>query len=209
MLAVVFCLNFMLKQLHPMIGRALDALFLLSTGMLHRQVIEQENLRRIANGLSPLENVDKGLINHVLGAFNKSTKQSFGLPTGHGGSRRKATQLKSSAELKELVRVIDDLRKLWKYVTNFFENNNYEGGCVEMIKVSSEFKRLSKKYSVTDASLRKVYKRKSSRKPELEPLSLAIEHARHELNIELKPNTIKAQYLQAKKEVPVVSKKVH
>lgn len=174
MLAVIFCLNFMLRQLHPMMRRSLEALFLLSTGMLHRQVIEQENLRRMANGLSALENIDKGLINHVLDAFNKSTKQSFGLPTGHSGSRRKAAQLKSPDELKELVRVIDDLHKLWEHVTGFFETNDYDAGSVEMVKASSKFKPLSKDYLVPDNLLKKVFKRKNSRKPELEPLSLAI-----------------------------------
>ncbi|HWS99832.1 MAG TPA: hypothetical protein VN256_06110 [Pyrinomonadaceae bacterium] len=206
---VIFCLNLMLKQLYPMMSRGLDLLFHLSVGMLHRQVIEQEKLRRIANGISPLEDVDEGFIKHTLDAFEKSTKKSFGLPTGHGGSRRKATQLKSPAELKELVLVIDQLRELWEYVTKFFEKNDYEAECIEMIKASSKFQRLSNTYPVTDAQLRKVYKRKSSRKPELEPLSLAIEHARQALNIKLKPNTVKARYLQAKKQVPIVSKKIH
>jgi hypothetical protein len=208
-LAVIFCLNLMLKQLQPMMTRGLDLLFLLSVGILRQQLIEEEKLRRIANGTSPLENVDEGFIKHLLDAFDKSTKKSFGLPTGHGGSRRKATQLKSPAELKELVRVIDDLHDLWKHAAEFFEKNEYEAGCVEMIKVSSEFKRLSKKYLVPDALLKKVFNRKSSRKPELEPLSLAIEHARQILNIKLKPNTVKARYLQARKQATVVSKKVH
>jgi hypothetical protein len=207
--AVIFCLNLMLKQLYPMMSRGLDLLFHLSVGILHRQVIEEEKLRRIANGESPLENVDDGFIKHLLDVFEKSTKKSFGLPTGHGGSRRKATQLKSPAELENLVLVIDQLRELWEYVTKFFENNDYEAECVEMIKASSKFQRLSKSYPVMDAQLKKVYKRKSSRKPELEPLSLAIEHARQALNIKLKPNTVKARYLQAKKQAPIVSKKVH
>lgn len=208
-LAVIFCLNLMLKQIHPMMSRGLDLLFHLSVGMLHRQVIEEEKLRRIANGISPLENVDEGLIKHILDAFDKSTKKSFGLPTGHGGSRRKATQLKSPAELKELVRIVDDLHELWEYTTEFFERNDYEAGCVEMIKASSGFKRLSKQYSVPDDLLKNVFKRKSSRKPELEPLNLAIEHVRQIFNIKLKPNTVKARYLQARKQATVVSKKIH
>lgn len=208
-LAVIFCLNLMLKQLQPMMRRGLELLFMLSIGVLHRQVIEEEKLRRIANGISPLENVDEGLIKHLLDAFEKSTKKSFGLPTGHGGSRRKATQLKSPAELKELVRIVDDLHELWEYMTEFFERNDYEAGCVEMIKASSGFKRLSKQYSVPDDLLKKVFKRKSSRKPELEPLNLAIEHVRQILNIKLKPNTVKARYLQARKQSTVSSKKVH
>jgi hypothetical protein len=207
--AIIFCLNLMLKQLHPMMTRGLELLFMLSVGMLQRQVIEEEKLRRIANGLSPLENVDEGLIKRILDAFEKSTKKSFGLPTGHGGSRRKATQLKSPAELKELVRIVDDLHELWKYTTEFFERNDYEAGCVEMIKASSGFKRLSKQYSVPGDLLKKVFKRKSSRKPELEPLNLAIEHVRLVLNIKLKPNTVKARYLQARKQATVVSQKIH
>lgn len=207
--AVIFCLNLMLKQLYPMMSRGLDLLFHLSVGILHRQVMEEEKLRRIANGESPLENVDEGFIKHLLDAFEKSTKKSFGLPTGHGGSRRKATQLKSPAELKELVRIVDDLHELWKYTTEFFERNDYEAGCVEMIKASSGFKRLSKQYSVPGDLLKKVFKRKSSRKPELEPLNLAIEHVRLALNIKLKPNTVKARYLQARKQAAVVSQKIH
>jgi hypothetical protein len=207
--AVIFCLNLMLKQLHPMMTRGLELLFMLSVGMLERQVIEGEKLRRIANGLSPLENVDEGLIKHILDAFEKSTKKSFGLPTGHGGSRRKATQLKIPAELKELVRIVDNLHELWKYTTEFFERNDYESGCVEMIKASSGFKRLSKQYLVPGDLLKKVFKRKSSRKPELEPLNLAIEHVRLVLNIKLKPNTVKARYLQARKQATVVSQKIH
>jgi hypothetical protein len=208
-LATIFCLNLMLRQLQPMMSRGLDLLFLLSVGMLRRQVIDEERLRRIVNGMSPLENVDEGFIKHILDAFEKSTKKSFGLPTGHGGSRRKATQLKSPAELKELMQIIDDLHELWEYTTEFFERNDYEAGCVEMIKASSEFKRLAKQYAVPNALLKKVFKRKSSRKPELEPLSFAIEHARQILNIKLKPNTIKVRYIQARKQATVVSKKVH
>jgi hypothetical protein len=208
-LAVTFCLNLMLKQLRPMMNRGLDLLFMLSVGVLHRQVIEQEKLRRMATGISPLENVDTGFIQHALDAFDKSTKKSFGLPTGHGGSRRKATQLNSPAELNELVRVVDGLRGLWEYVTRFFEKNDYEAGCVEMIKASSEFKRLSKEYPAPDALLKKVFKRKSFSRPELEPLSLAVEHARQILNIKLKLNTVKARYLRARKQTSVISKKVH
>lgn len=203
MLAIIFCLNLMLKQLHPMMRRGLELLFLLSTGMLHRQVIEHEDLRRIASGLSPLQDVDKGYIKHILDTFNKATKQSFGLPTGHGGSRRKATQLKSPDELKELVRIVDDLRTLWEKVTSLFEKFDYDAGSVEMIKASSEFKLLSKDYTVPDSLLKKVFRRKNSRQPELEPLSLAVEHARQLLNIKLKSNTVKTRYLQAKKQVPV------
>ncbi len=208
-LAVIFCLNLILKQILPMMRRSLDVLFLLSVGILHREGIDQENLRRIASGRSTLENVDKGFIKHVLDAFNKSTKQSFGLQTGHGGSRRKSTQLKSSDELKELVRIVDDLHKLWEYVTNFFEIIDYDAGCVEMVKASSEFKNLSKKYAVPDALLKKVFRRKNSRKPELEPLSLAIEHARQILNVKLKPNTIRARFQHAKNQPQIVSKKLH
>jgi hypothetical protein len=188
--AVIFCLNLMLKQIHPMMSRGLDLLFYLSVGMLNRQLIEQKKLRRLASGISPQGKVDEGFVKHILDGFEKSTKKSFGLPTAHGGSRRKATQLKSPAELKELVQVIDDLRGPWEYVTKFFENNDYEAGCVEMIKVSSKFQHLSKKYPLTDAHLKKVFKRKSSRKSELEPLSLAIEHVRQILTIKLKPNTV-------------------
>ncbi len=43
-LAVIFCLNLMLKQIHPILTIGLDALFYLSVGILHRQVIEQEKL---------------------------------------------------------------------------------------------------------------------------------------------------------------------
>jgi hypothetical protein len=111
-LAVIFCLNLMLKQLQPIMRHGLELLFMLSIGVPHRRVIEDEKLRRIANGISPLENVDEGFIKHILDAFEKSTKKSFSFPTGHGGSRRKATQLKSPTELKELVRIVDDLHEL-------------------------------------------------------------------------------------------------
>jgi hypothetical protein len=173
---------------------------------LHRAVIRLAQESSIASIISEAKETGIKLkptaeimrwIDDSLHAESQLIRRRVG--TQLGGNRKRKGKFGSIDDLMELAETVDSLRPLWDCVTDFFASNDYEAGCIEMLKESSSYKGLAQDISVPDDLLRDVYKRKSKNAPVLEPLGFAIEHARRLLNLELKFNSLRTHYFKGKK----------
>ncbi len=60
-----------------------------------------------------------------------------------GGNRRSEIDL-STDEKRAFVARVDALRPVWKYITKFFDNNEYESGCLRMLADSARFAEITR-----------------------------------------------------------------
>jgi hypothetical protein len=142
---------------------------------------------------NPTEEAEK------LGANEaKRIKQRLGI--GRGGARRRRG-LAAELDTGLLVHFVDSVRPLWEYITSFFAKHHYDEDCISWVKAKEEFKRLSEGFKLSDELLRRVYRRQNESQPELEPLGLAIEHAREQLGISRAHATVSKHYKAAKREI--------
>lgn len=112
----------------------------------------------------------------------------------HGGFR---TENQSFADKQDFPRISEFISKahpLWKYVTEFFAQHEYDESCIEWVRGKAKFKELSSSIAVPHKLLRKVFRRKSKTSEELEPLGFAIEHAREAFKFEESRSTVRRHY---------------
>lgn len=141
----------------------------------------------------------RDIIELALKPACKAAKKRMGAPA-RGGSRRKGKAFGTQSESESLVTTVDSLRELWDFITDFFSTNDYDAGCITMLRGSAKFKELSRGYDVPDRLLKRVFRRQDKeRNDELEPVGFAIEHARHLLGIRNLHSTVRTKYYAGKK----------
>lgn len=165
-----------------------------------------EALRRIVS------EVEEQTICEVDGIPSDLFREMFGSPDGEiarskrkrGGARkRKGVVLQTDEECAEFAKLVDNLRPLWKYLTDFFEREGYDLDSQEAVKLTPKYKTLSSSCKeipqrlINEARLREVHKDRGQKIPrEIQPQGLAFKHAAHELGFahKYKYDTLKKRY---------------
>jgi hypothetical protein len=114
-----------------------------------------------------------------------STERRVDLPVkGRGGDRRRRYEW-TNERLIAFSYKADDLRPLWDSVVSFFGENDYEIECLIEVKKLDIYKRFAKKCKrIPEGLLQRVLRRKNEKGREYWPFTLALEHARREMDIE-------------------------
>ena len=148
--------------------------------------------------------VNKSESRKLAEEFTKLVDGNFFTADGKGGSREKSKTFQTPQDCVEYFKKVRDLHPLWNYITDFFEKNDY-ASCDKLIRKDKKFIKLTEKcQSVPESLVRKIYERQNPQskplKPDLQPLGLALEHARSELGIDcVGHETLRKSYQDGKK----------
>lgn len=101
-----------------------------------------------------------------------------------GGNRRKPKDFNPEM-CRRLVLKTQELQPLWDFIADFFKTNDYDGGCVTMLKGHSRFRELAAvcETDVPDDLLTAVFQRKTFGGKKYWPMTFALQHAVIELGI--------------------------
>ncbi len=126
----------------------------------------------------------------------KFKKRWLGITPG-GFRDKKSLALADRDDFAAIISFINHTRLLWKYVTKFFAMHHYDEDCIQWVKGKKEYKELSAGINVPIELLKKVFKREHESALELEPLGLAIEHARKKFDLTESPSTVRRHFTRA------------
>lgn len=143
------------------------------------------------------------------GLFGRDIGQPSRLKSRRGGARvRKDVVLSTDEECAEFAKLVDGLKPLWVFLTDFFGRYGYDLNTQDAVKLTPNYQALSASCRevpqklVYEARRREEYK-EAGRKlpPEIQPRGLALKHAAHELGFadKYKHETLKKRYEKGKK----------
>lgn len=144
-------------------------------------------------------------IDKLVQNFAKETKVQLSAPK-HGGVRRQRKNFVTDGELATFAKTVNSLRPLWEFITRYFQQYGHDLTGKDKIKTDKKFIDLSRFTTVPNSLLDKARRRTNMYLPgknqniALEPLGLALEHARLELSIgPYAVETLRKRYTEGKK----------
>lgn len=136
----------------------------------------------------------------VLDSHWRDVKPHIGVT--HGGDRRTKPAWRDNEILKQYAQQVNDRRLLTECIKNMYEDCLGEDSWIQDLRQDSTFQRLS--HDITDETLawaiRQVGSEDTKSQREREPLSIACEMARQELDLpEQNIETLRSYYMEGKK----------
>lgn len=112
-----------------------------------------------------------------------------------GGDRRGRTEWKKPETLEDYRAKVNDLHPLWNYIVKFYRDRFEDSSWMEDLKGDKTYKTLSKSLASVPQDLLKRVADEDVEGREREPLALALEHARRELDLpEQDTETLRRKY---------------
>lgn len=147
--------------------------------MAHFSYIAQLTTAEIVEGFLPLGDISASRYDELTHIPLFASKRR-----GPGGPNRKSKNFNEDEDFKQFFRKTEELRPLWRFITDYFERNDYDAGCAASVRMQERFKELSKTcINVPNNLLKKIFERKASGGEKLSPIAFALEHAYCEIKI--------------------------